>query len=193
MNISSENMITQDDNSSDYIDPIEHDYQSEGLFIIYLAEDKADKDALIEKFLNDAYERNLEVIRLNVAKEDFNYISGNIKFRIIIKYHPPLWWKDKPFMLLVDNLSSLSPKSKYDIRKISLLINYTREKNYSPTDSLDRTLPKGSISRSVVLASEHSQCLDIFKAFESVELLYSIRIYKIYRDEYGRWYKKSSG
>lgn len=191
MNIETENLLG-DNNSANYIDPIIEDNQSDGLFIIYLTKNKEDKEALIEKLIDDAYGRNLEVVRLNVAKEDFNYISGNIKFRIIIKYHPPIWWKERPFLLLVDNISGLSPKSKYDIRKLSLLINYNRVKSYSPIDSLERTLPKGSLSRSVMLASEHNHCLEIFKAFESIDLLYSIRIYKVYRDEYGRWHKKSS-
>lgn len=193
MNMENENLLADDNNSFNYIDPIVQDYKADNLFIIYLAENKEDKDILIEKLIDDAYGRNLEVVRLNVAKEDFNYISGNIKFRIIIKYHPPIWWKERPFLLLVDNISGLSPKSKYDIRKISLLINYNREKNYSPLDSLERTLPKGSLSRSVMLSSEHNHCLEIFKAFESIDLLYSIRVYRVYRDEFGRWHKKSSG
>lgn len=193
MDIIGENMTAENDNLLNYSDPIEQDYQSEGLFIIYLVENKTDKEALIERLINDADEKKLKIVRLNIAKEPFKAISGSIKFRIIIKYHPPLWWKDEPFMLFVDNISSLSPKSKYDIQKISLLINYTRIKNHAPFDSLDRNMPKGSISRSVMLSSEHNDCLSILKAFESAELLYSVRIYKVYRDEYGLWHKKSNG
>lgn len=184
-------MTAENDNVLNYLDPIQEDYKSEGLFIIYLAENKEDKEALIDRLINDAYDRNLKVVRLNVAKESFNEISGNIKFRIIIKYHPPLWWKDKPFLLLVDNISSLSAKSKYDVRKLSLLINYTRIKDHAPIDSLDRNLPKGSLSRSVMLNSEHNECLNIFKAFESPELLYSVRVYRVYRDGAQQWHKKS--
>ncbi|MCX8031562.1 MAG: hypothetical protein N3A59_08315 [Thermodesulfovibrionales bacterium] len=173
-----------------YFDPIDNDYEFNNLFIIYVTENKEDKSALTERLIEDAYRKNLDLVRLNVAKENFNYISGDIKFRIIIKYHPPLWWKNTPFLLLVENINALSPKSKYDIRKLSLLINYTRSKNYSPIDSLDRTLPEGSISRAVILQSEHNHCLEIFKAFENPQLLYSIRVFKVYKDDIGRWHKK---
>ncbi len=192
MDIIGENMTEENDNLLNYSDPIEQDYQSEGLFIIYLVDNKTDKEALIERLTDDAEARSLGVVRLNIAKEPFKAISGSIKFRIIIKYHPPLWWREESFLLLVDNISGLSSKSKYDIQKISVLINYTRIKNHAPFDSLDRNLPKGSLSRSVMLNSEHNDCLNIFKAFESPELLYSVRVYKVYRDEHGRWHKLSS-
>jgi len=190
MDITCENKTVE----NEYIDPIEQDYQSHGLFIIYLVDNKTDKDALIARLTDDAEARNLGIVRLNIAKEPFKAISGGIKFRIIIKYHPPLWWKEEPFMLLVDNISKLSPKSTYDVRKISLLINYTRlKKHEEPLDSLERTLPKGSLSRSVMLALEHKDCLNVFRAFESVDILYSVRVFSVYRDEDGRWHKKPSG
>ncbi len=191
MDITDENKTAENDNPAEYSDPIEQDYQSEGLFIIYLVDNKTDKEALIERLTDDAEARNLGVVRLNIANEPFKAISGSIKFRIIIKYHPPLWWREEPFLLLVENISKLSPKKAYDVKKLSVLVNYTRIKSYSPLDSLDRTLPKESVSRSVMLTSEHEDCIKIFKEFESPSLLYSVRVYKVYRDETGRWHKNT--
>jgi len=121
---------------------------------IYVVENDVAKTRLIERFHVLLNKLDIQVVELDIVSADSDDINGPVVITDGGYYNEkPKWFKNSPFMLLIQNLENLSVQNPDHLIKLNKLALYLSPVPSTQTVLLPINLDKSSFMAAIIIES----------------------------------------
>jgi hypothetical protein len=154
---------------------------------IYVVEDGIAKDRFVERLRFILNKRNVQLVELDIVSADRDDIHGPVVITEN-KYHneKPRWFKNSPFMLLIQNLENLSKQNSDSLTKLNKLALYLGPYDPSKELQVPVTLDKNSFISAIITESDLKLVSSIVRRLGR-NARHAFRAKKVRENSEGRW------
>lgn len=154
---------------------------------VYVVEDATAKVRLVERLRFLLKEHNVKLVEFDIVYAERKDIHGSVVITENGYYNEkPEWFKNSPFMLLIQNLENLSGKNPDNLAKLNKLAQYLAPTFGSVTDQVPVTLDEKSCMAAIITESDVKTVSSIVRRLGR-NAQQAIRVKKVRENSEGRW------